>query len=468
MELKILYINDLHSRYEELAKIASIIKKLKDDNTLIFDAGDTTDPWRIEVIGTKGNIISAILNYIGFNTRIIGNTEGFSDKDIFEEIIESSNFPVITCNIYNIKGKKIKNVKDYVIFDINGLKVLVTGVTPAYNEWYHLFNLHIEDPTEDLKRLLSKINKNQLDLVIVISHLGLDGDKELTKEVPNINIIIGGHSHSVLNECLVENNTIICQAGNFGEYVGELIIDYDFKEKLIKNFKNRLISTKDYPEDPKVIEIIKQNSKIAIDNMSRPLYKIDLNLKHSFTEESQIGNLLADSLRDFFKCDIGIINSGVLNHGIEKGYVTRLILHKICPSPLNPTLVEIKGSDLLLTLEKSLLQEFQLSDGAGAGFRGNILGNIQVSDNVQIYYNPAEKPLNKIQEVKINNELLDPLKWYIAGTSDYLQRGTGYEEFGNCKNEIYRREWLRDILENYLKKRKYVKKALIKRFIQTV
>ncbi|MFX1316367.1 MAG: bifunctional metallophosphatase/5'-nucleotidase, partial [Promethearchaeota archaeon] len=125
MEFKILYINDLHSRYEKLAKIATIIKKLKDDNTLIFDAGDTTDPWRIEVIGTKGTIISDILNYIGFSARIIGNTEGFSEKDIIGEIIKSSDFPVITCNMYNMNNKKIKNLKDYVIFDVNKLRILV-------------------------------------------------------------------------------------------------------------------------------------------------------------------------------------------------------------------------------------------------------------------------------------------------------------------------------------------------------
>ncbi|MFX0043977.1 MAG: bifunctional metallophosphatase/5'-nucleotidase, partial [Candidatus Hodarchaeota archaeon] len=366
-----------------------------------------------------------------------------------------------------INGKKIINLKDYVIFDINNLRILVTGVTPAYNEWYNLFNKNVEDPSEALKRLLSKIDKKQFDLLIVISHLGLDNDKELAKKVPNINIIIGGHSHSVLNECAVENNTIICQAGFLGEYVGELIIDYDYKDKFIKNFKNRLILTKDYPEDPIVNEIIKENSKKAIDNMSQPLYKIDIELKHSFSEESQIGNLMADGLKDFLNSDIGIINSGVLNHGIEKGYITKLILHQICPSPLNPTIVEIKGNDLLLTLEKSLLQEFQLADGAGAGFRGKYLGNIQVSSNVQIYYNQANKPLNKIQEVKISNQLLDPQKWYTAGTSDYLQRGTGYEDFGNCKNEVYRREWLRDILEEYLKKNRYVKKAIINRFIPT-
>jgi 5'-nucleotidase len=465
MELKILYINDLHSRFEKLANISSMIKNLRNDNTLIFDAGDTSDPWRIEVIGTNGYLISEIFNHIGFTASIIGNTEGFSEIDMIGEMISNSRFPVITCNMYNLNGKKIKGLRDYEIFNINYLKVLVTGVTPAFNDFYHLFNIHIKDPLKELRRVLTKIEDIRYDLLILISHLGLNADKKLAIISPNIDIIIGGHSHTALDKCIILNNTIICQAGCYGEYVGELIINYDIKKNIIKNYTSRLIPTKNFPEDPKIVDIINLNSELAIKNMSTPLYKINVNLNHSITEESQIGNLLADGLRDFLKSDLGIINSGVLNHGIEKGIVNKLILHRMCPSPLNPTLVDIKGSDLLLTLEKSLLPEIQLKDGAGAGFRGKYIGNLQVSGNVQVIYNPNNKPMNKIEYALINDKRLDKENWYKAGTSDYLQRGTGYPDFGNCKNEVFKKELLRDILEKYLRNRKYVKKALIKRFI---
>jgi 2',3'-cyclic-nucleotide 2'-phosphodiesterase (5'-nucleotidase family) len=466
MELKILHINDLHSRFEKLAKIASIINNLKDNNTLIFDAGDTTDPWRVEIIGTNGYLISEILNHLGFTARIIGNTEGFSEIDMIGEMIANSRFPVITCNMYNLDGKKIRGLKDYDIFNLNNLKILVTGVTPAFNDFYHLFNIHIEDPLKELKRVFTNIENIQYNLLILVSHLGLDADKDLAKRLPNIDIIVGGHSHTALDESIVVDNTIICQAGHYGDYVGELIINYDMKKNIIENYTSRLIPTKDFPEDQKIVDIINLNSELAIKNMSTPLYNIDFNLNHSFTVESQIGNLLADGLRDFLNSELGIINSGVLNHGVERGIINKLLLHKMCPSPLNPTLVDIKGIDLLVTLEKSLLQEIQLKDGAGAGFRGKYVGNIQVSDNVQVFYNPNNKTMNKIEYVLINDKKLDEEKWYKAGTSDYLQRGTGYPDFGNCINEIFKKDLLRDILEKYLKKKKYVKNALIKRFIK--
>ena len=75
--------------------------------------------------------------------------------------------------------------------------------------------------------------------------------------------------------------------------------------------------------------------------------------------------------------------------------------------------------------------------------------------------------MNKIKSIEIEGELLKPLKWYKVATSDYLQRGTGYTDFMNYKNEIYRPEWLREILERYLKKKKFIQLAISKRFIKT-
>jgi 2',3'-cyclic-nucleotide 2'-phosphodiesterase (5'-nucleotidase family) len=467
MKLKILYINDLHSRFEEFAKIASVIEDLREENTLIFDAGDFYDPWRIEAIGTNGKISSDLLNEVGFNARVVGNTEGFSGKETLENMVKTSNFPIITCNMYDLKGEKFNTLKDYLIFEVGKLRTLVIGVTSAYNEFYNLYNIYIGEPIEELKRVLSNIEKSKYDMLIIISHLGINQDKILANAMPNIDIIIGGHSHTVLDDCIIENNTIICQAGQYGEYLGELVIEYNLEEKVIDNFKNKLILVRNYQEHPKINEILSESSKIAHENMSHCLFKIKRMLSHSFTEESELGNLLADGLKDFLKADIGIINSGLLNHGIENKNITKLILHEICPSPLNPTLIEIKGNDILLTLEKSLLKEFQLSNGAGGGFRGNFLGNIQISNNVRVIYNPTGKPLSKIKSVEVEGELLKPLKWYKVATSDYLQRGTGYTDFMNSKNEIYKPEWLREILEMYLKQKRFIQLAISKRFIKT-
>jgi len=468
MKLKILYINDIHSRFEELAKIASAIEELRNENTLILDAGDNADFARLETEGTNGKISSALLNEIGFTARVFGNNEGFAGKENGRIISESSNCSVVTCNMYDLGGQKLDFLDDAVILQIAGVKILIIGVTGATalaNEFYHLYGIHVKEPREEIQRVLAEHEKISYDLVVILSHLGLTGDKELASEFPDIDVIIGGHFHAVLERPLVENQTIICQAGCFGEYLGELILDFDAENKKIRNFDGRLISSQKYPPHPKIMELIRHYSRQADRNLSKKLYSLDTFLDHSLTKENAIGNLLADSLKDILKAEVGIINSGVISKGVKKGAITRKLLHSLCPSPLNPTCIELKGVDLCNTLEKSLQTEYQLSDGQGPGFRGRHLGNIQVSHNVQVIFNPREKPSQKIKSITVDGKPLEPDKWYTIGTSDYLQRGTGYSDMGNNRNEKYRPEFLRDILELYLKNQSFVKMSFNRRFI---
>jgi hypothetical protein len=122
--------------------------------------------------------------------------------------------------------------------------------------------------------------------------------------------------------------------------------------------------------------------------------------------------------------------------------------------------MELKGSDIKSALEKSLHRKYQLSDGRGAGFRGKNLGNIQVSCNVHV---KLESP-DRIESVTVDGKPLDPERWYTVGTSDYLQRGTGYQELANNRNEWYRPEFLKDVLEQYLRIERFLESAFKQRF----
>lgn len=89
LELKILHFNDVHSRFENLAKIATAIDSLKNDNTLIVDGGDNTDFFKEETEGTHGLINTAILNEIGVMVQVIGNNEGFAGISTCETMAKS-------------------------------------------------------------------------------------------------------------------------------------------------------------------------------------------------------------------------------------------------------------------------------------------------------------------------------------------------------------------------------------------
>ncbi|WP_147664303.1 5'-nucleotidase C-terminal domain-containing protein [Promethearchaeum syntrophicum] len=290
-------------------------------------------------------------------------------------------------------------------------------------------------------------------------------DKIIAKEFPSINIIIGGHSHTVLKEPVLVKNTIICQAGSYGEYFGILDLELD-DNLLIKNYKGSLISSKDFIPDPKIAEIIELYSKKAKKFMSKSLFYLKNALSHSLTEENPLSNFLADSLKDIFQTNIGIINSGILNKSLEKGFMSKLILLETSPSPLNPTYFEIKGIDIRKTLEKSLIEEIQMQDGSGAGFRGKYLGNIAVSSNVRIYLNSESENFCRINSITIDDEPLDECKWYSVASSDYLQRGSGYLEMSNNRNERYDPDYIRDVLRKFLQKEEMIMAAYIKRFIK--
>ncbi|MFQ6126353.1 MAG: bifunctional metallophosphatase/5'-nucleotidase [Candidatus Heimdallarchaeota archaeon] len=275
MKLRLLHISDLNSYFEALAKIATAIVKIRDNNTVVLDSGDNADFMRLETEGTSGRISSAILNKIGFHARVFGNNESFAGKINRKIIAESSNFPIVTCNIYDFDGTSLEYLEDSVIIDVSGLKVLIIGVTAPSDVWYELFELLVIDPQAEITGVLSTYEKDEYDVVVLLSHLGLEKDKKIASKNPNIDIIIGGHSHISLKEPIVENQTIICQAGKYGKYLGELILEYDNESRSNRDFKGRLIPSENFPPLPAICELIHNYSKKANETLSRQLYQLD-------------------------------------------------------------------------------------------------------------------------------------------------------------------------------------------------
>lgn len=454
MKIRILHTNDIHSRFENFAKIVTKINELKHENTLILDAGDFNDFMRIEVQGTKGKAGCKLLNIAGYDAVTIGNNEGFAGIDIIETMTSEKLIPYISCNLYKSDMSSIEGVRRSIIIDRGGVKFLILGITPVFNEFFSLENMYASNPNNEINKEL-ETNKGKYDICIALSHLGMKSDFKLA-EVNGIDIIIGGHSHTFMDSAKVINETIIHQSGAYGEYLG--VIDIEIADKKIIGFHEENIKSDDIAEDSEIIEELFKQKDLAIEVLSQPLYKVDCNIWHDIVEENPLTNLLADALMDVISCDMSIINSGVINVGIRKGDVSNIKLLEISPSPLNPTYIEIKGKYIKEALNLSLRSEVCLQDGKGAGFRGKYLGRLHMS-NAIIEHNGKE-----ILRVKIGNEELEDEKTYRVATSDYLRRGTGYPSLANCSNEKYNPEYMRDVLREYLNKEEFIEKCFIDRW----
>lgn len=456
MRLNILHTNDIHSNFENFSKIVTKIKELRDENTIILDAGDFADFKRIELQGTDGLAAMELLEYAGYDALTVGNNETFQGLDILKFMSENTKIPLLSSNMNRLDFAPIGNVKKSIILNKNGLRILVIGASPDLGPFNELMGFALEDYLEAIEHEI-KVNESNYDLCIFLSHLGMDKDKEIAEKINGIDIIIGGHFHILMEKPEIVNDKIIFTSGAYGENLGMLSIEVN--EHKVKLLESKNIPISQWEESSEVLEIVKNNRQKAINNLSVPIYKIDRDLWHDVVEENPMTNLLADALRDVLKCEIGLINSGVINGGIKQGNVSAKKIIELCPSPLNPTSFKIQGKYLLEAFSNSLDTDYCYADGKGPGSRGKYVGRLHVS-NVIIEHNGR-----MISKVYINDELLDTERFYTVASSDYLQRGSGYESLRNNTDVTYNKEYLRDTLKEYMEKSEFVERAFIDRWI---
>lgn len=256
--LTILHTNDVHSRIEPLPenlpdpitagnggflRIAAYVNEVRKEtpNLLIFDCGDFSQ-------GTpyynlfKGEVEISLMNVIGYNAGTIGNHEFDFGLDNLARIFQLANFPIVCAN-YDFTGTALEGiVKPYIIIEKNGLKVGVFGLgtnPEGLVQKHNYEGMKYLDPYEKANEVAAILKDKGCDAVICLSHLGLrsssknpDSDTELVKKTRNIDVILGGHSHTLMEEPEVYQNldgkdVYISQMGKSGVYVGRIDLTFE-------------------------------------------------------------------------------------------------------------------------------------------------------------------------------------------------------------------------------------------------
>jgi len=222
--------------YGGMPRRASVIKEYRSKykNILLLDSGDL-----FPVLAPKEQVEYVIktMNLMGYDAMAIGDQEFMYGKEFLQDMMQKAIFPFLSATIATKEDSPAFSTKrsgqprlfatPYIIKEISGLKVLITGVV---GEKAFLFfpkekieGLTILNPVLELKKILSEL-KDKVDYVIVLSHLGDVEDQKLAQEVDGIDLIIGGHTQTLIEKPLRVRNTVIVQAGKNGEHIGELKI----------------------------------------------------------------------------------------------------------------------------------------------------------------------------------------------------------------------------------------------------
>ena len=267
IKITILHTNDVHSQIEPFpfnhdkypdrggfARRANIFKGLMkiNPNTLIFDAGDIFQ-------GTpyfnffQGDLELKLMKEMGYNAATIGNHEFDAGLKKLKENIVNNNFPFVSSN-YDFTNTELEGlISNYKIFKKQGIKIGVFGLGIELNGLVSssLFKeTKYYDPVEITQEMTSKLkNKQKCDLIICVSHLGHSyktdkiSDLKLGRLTSDIDLIIGGHTHTFLKKPEIIKNSqdkdvIINQVGSNGIYVGK--IDFNFS-KFDRKLSNSIV-----------------------------------------------------------------------------------------------------------------------------------------------------------------------------------------------------------------------------------
>ncbi len=253
-ELIILHTSDTHSRIEPIdsnssdryAGMGGVIrraayineKRVEDPDLLLFDCGDFSQ-------GTpyynffKGEIEIQMMNEMGYTAATIGNHEFDFGIENMARLFRMANFPIVCIN-YEVKNTPLEGlVKPYLVLERKGLKIGVFGVAPILEglvQTEHYKGIEFHDPIPLANAVAKKLKKEEkCDLVICLSHLGLYpsalnrlSDEYLVQNTQNIDLVLGGHSHSLLKEPKIFLNQAgegipVMHIGSKGVFVGELI-----------------------------------------------------------------------------------------------------------------------------------------------------------------------------------------------------------------------------------------------------
>ncbi|MED4554006.1 bifunctional UDP-sugar hydrolase/5'-nucleotidase [Lysinibacillus capsici] len=445
-KIHIFHTNDLHSHFKYWPRMQSYVKEMRNklgnigETSYLFDVGDHLDRSNIYTEATVGKGNVRLLNEAGYDVVTIGNNEGItlSHEELFH-LYDNANFDVVVANVYASHGKKPAWMKPYVILTTAmGTKIGVIAATAMFEVYYEELNWHMDDARSTLLRLAHQL-REEVDIVLCLSHLGITEDELLADECPEIDVIFGSHTHHVLPEGKVINGVLLTGGGKFGQYTGHLILEYDKKLRKIVEKKDTLIHNKDLPivkNEQKVVQFLEDEGNRILDT---PVFTTKKAYNKEWFHYSQLSDLFAHAILEKSGADCALFNAGIFLDGLPKGIVTALDLHRIFPHPINLCTIELSVAEMKEIYMQSKNEEWPYIELKGLGFRGVIFGKI-------LTYGFS---MNENRQLLINGKLADQNHIYKLVTLDLFTFGYFYPSFKYAKKQYILPEFLRNIMIDY-------------------
>jgi len=242
-----------------VARRATIIKEVRSESSnpvLVLDAGSSLFG-RPLAMQSEGRVIVAAMNALGYDAMAVGSMDLAYGVSVLQERAEEADFEILSCNLVSA-GDGVLVFSPYVILDRDGMRFGVLGVTEQEAELRLGSDrdaFKIVDPLIAVEEYLPELEERS-DVVIVLSHLGLEEDRILAERVAGIDIIIGGKSRKLMAAPEEINGTVIIQAGFNGEWIGKLDIVFDGDGQVLGSSSRFITLSPEVEDDPELKALV--------------------------------------------------------------------------------------------------------------------------------------------------------------------------------------------------------------------
>jgi 5'-nucleotidase/UDP-sugar diphosphatase len=478
--LNILHINDWHSRIESnnkfestcseedeskgacfggaarlLTAIAERRKALEGQNVLLLNAGDNFQG-SLFYSTYKGSVETDFLNQMKFDAMALGNHEFDDGEDVLVPFIDKAQFPILGVNIKpNNQSKANGKIKPSVVLDVGGQKIGIVGAvttdTPEIASPGP--NIQFEDDVANITAEVKKLEGEGVNKIIALTHVGYPRDMEAIARIPGVDVVVGGHSHTLLSNkpddkgagpypTMIDNpggyKVPVVQAASYSKVLGDVVVTFD-DAGVVKGAKGDPIwLDKSITPDAAALAKIKELGAPIQEAMKKEVgdttAAIDGDRKSCRAVECSMGNLIADAMLDRVKgqgVTIAIQNGGGIRASIDQGKVTMGEVFTVLPFQNTLATFQLTGKDLRASIEAGLSE---IEEGKG---KFPQVAGLKYSFDKAV--KPNEGRLKSIETMEGDKWVpLDDAKTYSIVTNNFVRGGgDGYKLFASNATNAY-------------------------------
>ena len=421
-EIVLFHTNDLHSHFENWPKIRRLVKSKrslyqKEGKTVVtIDLGNFSDRCHPLTEATDGRANVAIMNTLAYDLVTIGNNEGIGNsKKQLEHLYDQATFEVVLANLEDPKTQTLPDFcQAYKIMTTKeGTKLGFIGLTAPFPLTYNPNGWTIKQVEAVLPQLITEVAP-QCDVLILLSHLGIDTDFMIAANYPEIQVILGSHTHHLFKDGEKINHVQLAAAGKYGQYIGEVHLFVDADTKQVTSYAKTIetASLEEQATDAKEIAgYLTEGHRLL---QAQQIAQIPETLSTDLRQPHAFITVALKALKEAGQTEAAVLNNGLFLADLPEGIINADQLHEALPHPMHLIKVTLKGSDmsrLIREMEKSrqFLRKFPIR---GMGFRGKIFGEL-CYDGIRFERNS--------QTVFWQGKPIHPEQKYTLTTVDHFQ-----------------------------------------------